>query len=321
MRLLALIALVALTPTEPLDSSEVRRLSLADDHVPALEAATALIESPGFAAATEVERAEAWFTVGVARHRAESPALAVEAFLSARDLAGPGRTRQAAMYDVGTILLEEAERVRATIPEVSGAGQVAPIQPGGPGSAATPEDEPAPDPLEVARAGYRGARSALIDRLRIEAGDGDTRANLELIVRRLRELDEIEREREEQQQEQEQDQQQDQEPSEDSEDESQSGDEQGSEDQQQEQEQSEDESSDEEQSPEEEQPPEEQPPEDQESEGEPEEQPAPEEQEEELMSAEEIQRLMDRLREIEEQARAVQAMLRRNSQVPVEKDW
>ena len=51
------------------------------------------------------------------------------------------------------------------------------------------------------------------------------------------------------------------------------------------------------------------------------EQPSPEESEEELMTSEEIQRLMDRLREIEEQARAVQAMLRRRAHVPVEKDW
>ena len=318
MKLFALLALAfgPLPSGDALDAGEVQRLSLADEHASALEAANALVESPAFTEADESARAAAWFTVAVARHRAEEPQLALDAFLSARDLGGPGRTRLAAMYDIGTLLLEQAERVRATIPEVSGqTGQQA--HPSAPGAPGAPDAEEAPDPLETARAGYLGARAALLDRLRTEIADADTRANLELVVRRLRELDEIERQREEQEQEQEE--QQDQEQSEDSEDESQSEESEDSEDQQEQPQDGEDQESEEEPSPEEEQPP----PEEEPGEGESEEQPAPEEQEQEqeLMSPEEIQRLMDRLREIEEQARAVQAMLRRKEQVPVEKDW
>ena len=40
-----------------------------------------------------------------------------------------------------------------------------------------------------------------------------------------------------------------------------------------------------------------------------------------MMSREEIQRLLDQLAEIEEEARRVQQMLTKKRRVPVEKDW
>lgn len=322
-----LFTLALVLGADALDPSEVRRLSLAEEHPAALETAQALLASPAFAAADEPARGVALYTIGVAQHRADAPDAALGAFLEARDLAGPGTARLAAMYNLGTILLEQAEVVRATIPELAGPGApgaAAPLatQPApAPGSPAAP-DEPPPDPLQVARAGYLGAREALLDRLRTDAADGDTRANLELIVRRLRELDELEQQREEQEQEQQEQEQdsEDQEPSEDSEDESSGEDSEDQQSEESEEQESDPQDQEQEEPSEEEQPPEDGS-EDEESEGESEEQPSPEEAEEELMSSEEIQRLMDRLREIEEQARAVQAMLRRREQVPVEKDW
>jgi len=44
-------------------------------------------------------------------------------------------------------------------------------------------------------------------------------------------------------------------------------------------------------------------------------------EEERVLSREEVQRLLDQLQEIEEQARAVRALLRERRRIPVEKDW
>lgn len=311
MKLTLLLALAL--GAGPPEVEPVRSLSLAGEHEAAQEAASDLTASVEFNAAPGPARAEAWFTIGVAQHRAEAPQAALDAFLSARDLAGGGRTRLGAMYNLGTILLEQAELVRATIPELAGNAQ-----PAAPHAAGAPDEE-APDPLELARAAYLGARGALLDRLRTEPEAGDTRANLELIVRRLRELDDIEQQREEQEQEQEQQEDSEDQESEDSED-SEGEDSEDQESEESEDQESEPQDEEQEEDSEDEQPPEEEQ-QDEDSEGESEEQPSPEEGEEELMTSEEIQRLMDRLREIEEQARAVQAMLRRREHVPVEKDW
>ncbi len=145
----------------------------------------------------EWQLAEAQFARGVvlARRDQEHPseagfASAVPAFESARALAGPGRLRLDATYDLGLVHLFEAERWWAQIPELAGA----------PSAGAAPDALP-PDPLQTARAAYLAAKQPLIERLRADWRDEDTRANLELIQRRLAELDEIERRREEQQQE------------------------------------------------------------------------------------------------------------------------
>ena len=129
-------------------------------------------------------------------------------FETSRALAGPGELRLSATYDLGTSALMRAELWRLEIPEIAqAAGQQAPAAPG---AAGNPEEE-APDPLEEARSAYLQAKASLILRLRSDWRDADTRANLEWIQRRLRELKEIEeqRKKEEQEKEQDPDQQQD----------------------------------------------------------------------------------------------------------------
>lgn len=308
-----------------LDTTALRDLSLAGDHAAALEAAEALLVSSEWELAGERERAEALYASGVARHRAEQNFSAIEVFARARDLAGPGELRLDAAYNIAALLLAEAEKVRATIPEISGASQALgapgtlglPGPPGPPGPGA-PDGEEAPDPLEVAEQAYRGALTTSVDRLRLDARDRDTRANMELIRRRLKELEEIRKQREEQEQEQ-QDQESEDQQQDDSE--QQDGEQQESDEQQDSEQQPEDQEqqeSEDEQEGEQEQPPE---PEESESEQEQEEgQPDPAEPEQ-MMSREEIQRLLDRLEEIEKQARAVQQALTERRRVPVDEDW
>ncbi|HED64270.1 MAG TPA: hypothetical protein ENJ09_01825 [Planctomycetes bacterium] len=130
------------------------------------------------------------------------------AFESARALAGPGELRLAATFDAGFAELEGAERTRAHIPEIlQGASQaalpapppferdLAPKQPDG-------ENADAPDPLVEARAAYGRAKALLIERLRMDWTDPDTRADLEWIQRRLDELDALEAKRKEREQQQ-----------------------------------------------------------------------------------------------------------------------
>ena len=309
---------------DPAGAGEVRRLSLEEDHAGAAAAAVALLESEAFAAAPERGQAESYYTVGVARQRAGERREAIEAFLGARDLAGPGDLRLDAAFNVAANLLLEAEDARAAIPELSGRQpQGALPGPGVPAPGAIgPEPDPeAPDPLDVAEAAYRAARTTHLERLRLDAADRDTRANLELIQRRLRELEEIRRQREQQQQEQ------DQEDSQEG-DENQQGEESdGQEDPQSEQQQ--DDQQDEQQAEDSQDPSEEreqqEPQPDEESEQQQEQQrqpePTPAEQEQQLMSREEIQRLLDQLAEIEEQAEKVRQALMQRRRVPVDKDW
>jgi Ca-activated chloride channel family protein len=173
-----------------------------------------LLEGDEAAALAEGEVARAHFALGVVlatRARASSDeAVAAPAredarrsFSSARALAGAGALRLDATYDLGAVELEQAERVRARIPEVSG-GAPSPLAPAL-APAALPPGGPGPDPLPEARALYLAARAWLVERLRLDWRDEDTRANLELIHRRLRELEDIEQRRE-QQKEQQQDQ-------------------------------------------------------------------------------------------------------------------
>ncbi len=122
----------------------------------------------------------------------------LEDLQAARRMGGGEATRFDAVYSLGTVHLGLGEAARQLIPEISG---VAPTQPPAPAPGAqSPAPEP-PDPLVLARSAYGHARTHLIERLRLDWRDEDTRANMELVQRRLRELDEIERQREEQQQE------------------------------------------------------------------------------------------------------------------------
>ena len=227
---------------------------------------------------------------------------AVEAFEVVRAQAGPGKLRQDATYDLGVLFLGEGERFRALIPEVSGT-QAGP-------SPAPADAEEAPDPLEEARKRYLKAREWFAERLMLDWRDADTRANAELVQRRLRELDEIERQREEEEQQEQEEQREGEDPQESDEE----GDESSEDDQQEGEETPEDaEGEREPQEPEgEEQDPEEQQPEEEEPEVEP---------EEVHLTQEEMQRLLEALREIEEEGEKVQEALQRIGRQNVDRDW
>jgi Ca-activated chloride channel family protein len=310
----------------------------AGDLAAAEEAAQRLLEHAG--ALSDDVRARAHFALGViaATRALENPEegeplrqAARDALHAARALAGPGTLRADATYDLGTLELLHAEEVRATLPELGGSA----VPPGAqalqglPPAAAPPgaQGEEQTDPLDEARALYREARTWLVERLRLDWQDADTRANLELVQRRLRELDEIEEQREEQQQEQEQ--QQD----------PQSGDEpkdpqDGDEKQESEEPQDSEEQGDPEQEPQpgepedgEQEPKEPEPPTDP-QEGEPQE-PEPQEgtpqaaepPEERVLTREEVMQLLDKLAELEAQQRALEAALRARTRAATKRDW
>jgi len=327
----------------------------------ALAVATELAALPDL---DERSRARARFALGYVRAHAGDATErvpAAEAFASARALAGPGPLRLDATYDQGGVHLAIGEEWRGRIPEIAQANGGAAQGPGAlppgavpttqaapgraaPGQAAPGQDEDPPDPLTEARAAYLRARAALVERLRADWRDADTRANLELIQRRLAELDDIEREREEQEEEQQDEQQQDQE--QDSEDSQESDDSEDSQDSQDSDESQDGEDGDSQDENAQEPPPEDEGAEPEEEEPEPEEeQPGEEEASEEerpeegepqepeqadgdagevreaQMTDEEVQRLLDRLAELEEEARAMKARLREARRVPVARDW
>lgn len=238
-----------------------------------------------------------------------------ESFELARVLAGPGTTRLDAIYNQGNLDFALGEAVRQMIPEIVGEDAVV----------ERPEDMEE-EPLDVARAAYAAARAHYVERLSADWQDADTRANVELTLRRLKELDEVEREREEQQDESEQEDQEkkegEQEPSDEKqESEDEPSDEDGSEDQdadqpdESEEEQSEEEKSEEEQEDEGDQSDEQA---EQESEAQ---QAEPKEQTEEHLTDEEVKRLLERLQELDEKGEELRERLRGVRRVPVKRDW
>jgi hypothetical protein len=295
--------------------AELAQASGENAHDRALELAAALLASPRVEELSEPRRARLLHDTGLARARAGLVEPGAADLRAAAALAGPGELRATSLFEAGTVRLLRAEELRSQVPEIAQRLGVPepPVPPMAPGAGE------APDPLALAREAYLVARSGLLERLRLGWRDADTRANLELVTRRLRELDDVERQREEEQQQQQDPQQQDQQedqqqdPQQDGSEQEQPPDEQESppEDAQGEEQPAEDQP---------EQPPEPEPGEDASAEQQPDEQQvAPEE--ERVLSREEVQRLLDQLQEIEEQARAVRAMLRERRRVPVEKDW
>ena len=271
----------------------------------------------------EALRAEFRYAQGVVRDGAGAHGPAVQAFASARALAGPGELRVAATYNQGTAELLAAEEKRLetfkALQDPAGAGAAAQ------GSGA--------DPLAVLRQAYLGARATLVERLRADFADPDTRANLELIQRRLRELDELERQKEEQEQ-----QQQDQQQKGDQDQQGDKGDEQKpDEGDKPEDPGKEDKPGDkgEKQDGEAGQPP--PSPADDPNAADPanqgEQQPSGAEEREaaanegqgepaeRVLSREQVLRLLDKLDAIDDEAAALQALLRASRRVPVDKDW
>jgi hypothetical protein len=279
-----------------------------------LSAVDAPLAWMGLETRTPRDRAAVQLARGVLLHRLERGEEALTALAEARLLGGDGPVRLDATYDLGCLALQEGERQRALIPEISGATAPAPVLP--PTAAPPAKDSEAPDPLKLARAAYLRAREHLLERLRADWQDGDTRANVELVLRRLRELAEVEQEREQEQDQQQQDQQDQKSEKSDESSESEKG-----EDSQDQDSPPEEQEESEEEQPSEEESPEESPQEGSEEESEdPSEAEGQEVQEQEL-TREEVQRLLQRLLEHEKEGEDVRSRLQRMRRIPVKRDW
>lgn len=297
--------------------------------------------SPEDRAEIEYARAAALLT-GASQGEEDAPGLlerAQSALERARG-AAPGEARMSAVYNLGTLDLLAAEAVRATIPEIAGGDAAGPQGPAAPPNP-NQKDDAQEDPLPIARALYLEAREDFVEFLSQES-DENAAANVEFVIRRLRELDEIEKQREEQKN-QDQDQNQDSEDGEKSEDQEPQDDEQEQEDSEKSQdsdsenqepkddEPSEEESdSESEEEQESEQEPEEQDPEDGSEESEEESQEDPEDQqpppgeeqiEEKTMTAEEFQRLLERNSKHQERGEEIRRIRRMRGKIPAKKDW
>ena len=301
-----------------------------------------LLESLGLLGAPAADRAEVHYAKGVVLARKveetqdpEGLPAVEQSFQSSRALAGGGELRLDSIYNLGAGVLQLAEAVRLTIPEVReklGLPALPPTTPPTvppvPGAPPQAQPEEAPDPLEIARAFYLESREHFVEHLRVDWRDEDTRANVELIQRRLKELDEIEKQREEQeqeqQQEQEQEQDQNQDPNQDQQEQDQDGEQQEDQENQDPQEQdpeNQDEPQEQEQDEEEDEPEEPEEQEGEEGEQQPSEQQPQPQPTEEFLTREEVMRLLERLEGIEEEAAKVEAQLKDSRRVPVRRDW
>jgi hypothetical protein len=173
-----------------------------------------LLDRFGWNGAEPAQRAAVHYAKGVVLSRAGRRAECESAFESARSLAGPGDLRLDAIYNLGASQLMEGEAQRAQIPELGGKPSAAPSAPSASGASNAPgpgaaSGAPPPDPLELARAAYLRARDHFSERLQSDWRDADTRANVELVARRLKELSDIQKKRDEQKKQQEQQQKQD----------------------------------------------------------------------------------------------------------------
>jgi hypothetical protein len=268
---------------------------------------------------SRVQQSAARNLEGLAHHKRGALEAAEEAWQVARGLA-IGRGSLAACDGLGLLDLELAEEYFAQIPEVQGKTNN-PMAPNftapAPSTQGTDEEE-APDPLSLARESYLAAREHLVERLRVNWRNEDTRANVELIQKRLHSLDDIEAERrQEDGQERSDDQSQDSE-AEDSNDSSDEGsenpeDEPQESDQQKESEGDPEGEGDPQENEEDSDDPEEQP-----EEGDGEEQAEPEER---LLTKEEQQRLLDQLRRHNEKGEELRERLARLRARSTDKDW
>lgn len=271
-------------------------------------------------------RAEVWFARGVVDALAKMRPEAEADFEAARAGAHDRTLRHDAIYDLGVLALEAGEEIRATIPEISGKPPAPPLPLPLSGAAGAPSEPP--DPIQLARAAYLKARDHFVERLKSDWRDADTQANVELCLKRLRELDLIEKKREEEKQKQEEQQKQEQKNDQDQKDKDQKD--------QQDPNQKNDE-----QDPKNEPKPEDQKPKDEEqkkhSEPKPEDK-ADEKQPDEKkdaeqvtppgdpkdaqqMSREEMTQLLDRLKQLEDDYKKIQAQLKAARRGKVKKDW
>lgn len=262
--------------------------------------------------------AELHFAKGVIEERAQRRDLARESFSRTVALAGPGSLRLDAAFNEGTSHVLEGEEWRAKIPEVAQAnGQAAP-PPQPPAAVPIPGAPAEEDPLAKARASYLAARTRLVERLRLDGGDDDARANVELVQRRLRELDEIEKKREEEKKKDEQ-QKQDQKDQKDEQDSKDEPKDPKDEPAKPDEKKPEDEKPKDEPKPEEKKP--EEPPKDDEPKPQDAQDQKPKPPEPAEMSREQMMQLLDKLQELEEQNKRLQEQLRQTRRTKVKKDW
>jgi len=295
-----------------------------------VETAGPILDVFGLASLTDLERATIQHARGVvlAQSTDGKRLAAVEAFDRARSLAGPGDLRLDATYDAAWTWLATGEELRAKIPEISGAipPAAAAAAPGAPGAtpgapAAAP---PEPDPLALAKTAYLQARGRFVERIQLEASDADTRANLELVQRRLRELAEIEKKREDEKKEQEEQRKKDEQ---DQQKDPKKDDQQKDDEKKDDLKKDSDPKPDEKPKPDEEKPDEkppkdsEQDPKDTEKSKDPKKDRNQKPAKEELLTREEVMRLLDILKNREDEGKKLQEQLRAARRVPVKKDW
>lgn len=294
----------------------------------AASAVDPLLDMFGANGLDENARAEVWYARGVVETLAREGDKAVDAFEKARAGAHDKTLRLDAMYDLGVLALEAGEAARATIPEISGK----PPAPPAPLPAASPGANPTepPDPVQVARAFYVQAREHFVERLKSEWNDPNTQANVELCLKRLRELDEIEKKREEKKKEEQQ--KKDQEKKDQD-----KKDQQKKDDQKKDQKDGDKKPDDKgdskddpkpkdpkDEDPKKEQPkPEDQKPKDPKDDATKQDpnKPQPTEQKPGDMSREEMTQLYDRLQQLEQEAQKIQAQLKASRRAKVKKDW
>lgn len=295
-----------------------------------LEAAAPVFAWLGLESMPATQRAAVHYARGVVLAQAKKREASEKAFDTARALAGSGDLRLDSIYNLGVSALEQGEEWRAQIPELNG-GQNAQASPAPNASQpATPGAPPPPDPLAQARQAYLHAREHFVERLRADWQDGDTRAEAELVERRLKELDRVQKKREEQKK-------QEQQKKDDSKKEQQDKDQQNKDKQQQDQKDKQDSKDQDKQ-----QKPEDKKPEDQPKQDEPKKDPKddkqpedaqkqdknkdkqdaqPTEPKEELLTKEEVMRLLDILKQREEQGKRLQEQLHHARRTKVKKDW
>ncbi len=133
--------------------------------------------------------AELRYAGGVAHVMGRQHDHAAASFRSSTSLAGIGdELRLDSIYNEATARIHEGEVYREQIPEISVQSQDIPSIMG-----ASPKTQA--DKLPEARESYQAARAALIERIRMDWRDPDSRANLEFVQMRLDELAKIEADR------------------------------------------------------------------------------------------------------------------------------
>ncbi|MEO6710219.1 MAG: VWA domain-containing protein [Planctomycetota bacterium] len=279
---------------------------------------------------TDALRAEIEYHRGVVAEACGDPGGSAAAFGRAGGLAAPGNLRLDAWYNAGAVDLNVAEQLYLQIPEVREARKLPALAPASSVAPGPQANQPAPaapknQDLDQAAAAYKVARGDLTLRLRADWHDADTRANLELIQRRLQALEKLRKEREEQekkdQEQQDPKQDKDKDPKQDDKqkdknDPSKQDDKSdGKKPEDDKQKQPEDKPADKP----EEKPPQAKPEDAQGKDPKSDKQAKPAEEKE--LSKEQVSRLMDQLQAIDKEARELQARIRAHRRAQVPKDW